>query len=89
MQADSDDEIEIDIDQLSTEVLWKLDRYTKNIVQKVRKKTVQKGPGAQGGAKPGAASQPAAAAAASEPQPYNGGTAKAGQNGSSSSSSGR
>lgn len=85
VQADSEDEVEVDIDQLSTEVLWKLDRYTKNIVQKVRKKPTQKGPGQQG-AKPVVGSQPTIAA---EAEPHNGNAGKAGLEDSSGSSSGK
>lgn len=84
LQTDSDEEVEVDIDQLSDKVLWKLDRYTKTIVQKVRKKTSQKGPDAQG-SKPASTPQPNQAGSA---EPFNGKDDKPGHHSSSSSSSG-
>ncbi len=84
MQADSDEEIEVDIDQLSNEILWKLDRYTKTIVQKVRKKPSHKGPDAPG-SKPASTPQPNNTASA---EPFNGKDEKSGHHDSSSSSSG-
>ena len=84
LQADTDEEVEVDIDQLSNEVLWRLDRYTKTIVQKVRKKPSQKGPDGQG-SKPASTPQPNQAGSA---EPFNGKEDKTGHHSLSSSSSG-
>lgn len=72
------------MDQLSNEILWKLDRYTKTIIQKVRKKPSQKGPDGQG-SKPVSTPQPNNAGSA---EPFNGKEEKSGHHSSSSSSSG-
>ena len=37
----------MDIDQLSTEVLWKLDRYANAVLQSIRRKAGQKPPEGQ------------------------------------------
>lgn len=72
----------MDIDQLSTEILWKLDRFTRGVAQKVRKKAGSKPVDAQG-SKPA----PEAGTAAGTPQPFNGKEDKSGHHDSSSSSS--
>ena len=72
------------MDALSNETLWKLDRYTKTIVQKVRKKPAGKGADAQA-PKPASTPQPNNAASA---EPFNGKEEKSGHHNSSSSSSG-
>ena len=73
----------MDIDQLSTELLWRLDRYTRGIAQKVRKKSSSKPLDPQGG-KPAATPDFTAEAV----QPFNGKRDKSGDGDSSSSSSG-
>ena len=72
------------MDALSNETLWKLDRYTKTIVQKVRKKPAGKGADAQV-PKPASTPPPNNAGSA---EPFNGKDEKSGHHDSSSSSSG-
>lgn len=38
LQVDAAEEVEVDIDQLSTDILWKLERYASNVLQASRRK---------------------------------------------------
>ena len=81
MQADGSEEMEVDINELSTEVLWKLHHFTRGVLQNIRKK-----PGQRPAETPGS-TQPGAAPASRDKQP-NGSGGQGAQGSSSSSSSG-
>lgn len=74
--------MEVDINALSTEVLWKLHHFTKSILQNIRKK-----PGQKPADVPGGASQPEAAPATGDNAKQPNGSGGQGRQGSSSSSS--
>jgi len=81
-KADGEEEMEVDINALSTEVLWKLHHFTKSILQNIRKK-----PGQKPADVPGGASQPEAAPATGDNAKQPNGSGGQGRQGSSSSSS--
>lgn len=82
VQADSAEEVEVDIDQLSVAILWKLEQYTTSVLQSLKKKSSHK-PDAQGKTQGGDANGNEGAAV-----PNGTSEARAADHSSSSSSSG-